>query len=423
MRSQGYSVYRAATALASPLLALWLRWRLSQGKEDAARLSERFGHASQPRPQGRLLWLHAASVGEASSVLYFISTLREQAPRLAILVTTGTVTSARLMQARLPHGVIHQFAPIDTPQAARRFIRHWRPNFAFWVESEFWPNLIFETNASEAFMGILNGRLSERSFASWRRLPGFARAMLRCFDIAFAQTEADAARLMQLGARQAVCLGNLKFDAKPLPGNDSDLLSLQRLLAGRPVWLAASTHPGEEEIIAQADRLLRATRPNLLTVIVPRHPSRGDEIAAKIAVHASVAQRSKKQLPESAAAFYIADTLGELGLFYRLSEVVFMGGSLVRHGGQNPLEPARFSCALLAGAHTHNFADIYDDMERQGLCLRVGNAAALAAQAGRLMGDGEARHAMAAKLRQWVEAQSGATARIAGLLAPLLNRT
>lgn len=419
MRSQTYNLYRFASALAAAVLPLWLRYRTHRGKEDAQRLGERFGHAGIPRPEGKLLWLHAASVGEATSILLLVQKIRDKFPAMHILITTGTVTSAQMLKTRLPKEVLHQFAPIDTPQAAARFIAHWRPNFSFWVESEFWPNLIYETNTSESFMGILNGRMSKRSFASWQRTPLFAREMLGCFDITFAQSEADASRLSQLGAREVLCLGNLKFDAVTLPCDEAALLMLQKQLAERPVWLAASTHPGEEEMIARADALLRARRPNLLTIIVPRHPRRGGEIAASLK---NTALRSKKEAIAAHTAFYVADTLGELGLFYRLSEIVFMGGSLVKHGGQNPLEPARFSCAIAVGPYTHNFKDIYEEMEETGLVLRAQNAEQLAAHIDRLMNHADARHAMTQKLRAWVDGKSGAADKILALLAPLFAR-
>lgn len=419
MRSQAYNVYRLATAVVSPLLPLWLQYRTRLGKEDAKRIGERFGYASTARPKGKLLWFHAASVGEATSILLMVQKMRERFADLSILVTTGTVTSAQLLKTRLPKEIIHQYAPLDTPKATRRFINHWRPNFSFWVESEFWPNLISETNLCESFMGIINGRMSKRSFASWRRAPQFAKEMLGTFDITFAQSDEDAVRLGQLGAREVMCLGNLKFDASLLPCNEAKLLRLQTELAGRPVWLAASTHPGEEEMIARADSLLRARRPDLLTIIVPRHPSRGGDIAALLP---NAVQRSKNISITAKTHFYIADTLGELGLFYRLSEIVFMGGSLVNHGGQNPLEPARLSCALTVGPHTHNFSDIYHDMEKLGLCLRASSPENLAAHVDRLMNNAAARYDMTKKLKQWVDSKSGAGEKILSLLAPLLGR-
>lgn len=413
--------YRALTGLLSPLMPLWLQCRKARGKEDGARLRERYGYASAPRPPGRLLWLHAASVGEANSVLLLIGHIRARFPHIVILLTTGTVTSAQLMRARLPAGVIHQYAPIDTPDATLRFMRHWRPQLAFWVESEFWPNLIMTADRFQCYMGVINARMSERSFTRWQKRPAMINELLGCFDIVFAQSEADGARLKALGAKEVVSAGNLKYDAALLPCDEAELVRLQQEIGKRPLWLAASTHPGEEAMVAQAHGLLAVTRGSLLTVIVPRHPERGGEIARVLKGKWRVAQRSLGEPVRADTQIYIADTLGELGLFYRLCEIVFMGGSLVRHGGQNPLEPARLACAIVTGPHTHNFDAMYRDMEQAGLLLRVSSPETLAAQLGILLGDVAARSAMQNNVRQWVEGKSGAAARLLEWLSPLLE--
>lgn len=413
--------YRILTDFISPLMPLWLWWRKTQGKEDAARLRERFGYASKARPQGTLLWLHGASVGEANSVLKLIDLLREHFPHVHILLTTGTVTSATLMEKRLPAGVFHHYVPIDTPDATARFMRHWRPDIALWVESEFWPNLIASARAWECFMGVINARMSERSFRFWSKYPSLIRDMLGSFDFAYAQSEQDAQRLRALGASDVRYAGNLKYDASPLPCNETELLALKTQLGARPVWLAASTHPGEEALVAKAHALLSVGQPGLLTIIVPRHPGRGEDIARELAAYGKVAMRSKQQLPGPDSAFYLADTLGELGLFYRLCEVVFMGGSLARHGGQNPLEPARLGCAIITGPHTHNFLDIYRALDSAKACLRATSAEALAAQAGSLLSSSELRSRMHKAARAWVSSQSGACKRILNDIAPIFE--
>jgi 3-deoxy-D-manno-octulosonic-acid transferase len=413
--------YRMITGIISPLLPLWIYWRQMRGKEDPKRIKERFGYASQARPAGTLLWLHAASVGEANSVLILIQKIRERFPDIRLLLTTGTVTSARLMQTRLPREVIHQYLPIDTPKAVERFIRHWRPDMAFWVESEFWPNLVMAANDSECFMGVINGRMSERSFAGWKKKPRIIRAILSCFDVVFAQTEEDGRRLQELGARDVMCVGNLKYDAALLPCNEAELTTLKAAIGARPLWVAASTHPGEEAMIAQAHTLLAAMRPDLLTIIVPRHPERGGDIAAELRKQQRVALRSRKEPVTAQTQIYIADTLGELGLFYRLSEIAFMGGSLAQHGGQNPLEPARLSCTILTGPHTHNFMEIYQDMEKAGCCLRVTNPENLAAQIDTLLNNATVRSQMQAAVRKWMEGKGGAAERLLETLGAVLD--
>ncbi len=415
------SSYRLLTVLAAPLLPLWLHMRAKKGKEDPKRLGERFGIASQPRPKGTLLWLHAASVGEANSLLLLIHKIRERVPGLHLLLTTGTVTSAKLMQSRLPPGTVHQYVPVDTPKAVASFMRHWHPDLAFWVESEFWPNLIREADQYECFMGIINARMSERSFTGWQKRSAMIRDLLKRFNLVFAQSEADAKRLEALGAQDVMCLGNLKYDASLLPCDEAELTRLQSLIAGRPVWLAASTHPGEEEMVASAHALLSATRPSLLTVIVPRHPERGAAIAASLGRKYKTALRSAGEQPTADTRIYIADTMGELGLFYRLCETVFMGGSLVPHGGQNPLEPARLSCAIVTGPHTHNFAEIYADMEQNALVLRCPSPQAMAAAIDQLLNNGDLRATMQSKVKKWVESKSGTAERLMVYLEPLLQ--
>lgn len=409
--------YRLLTHLLAPLLPLWILWRKMQGKEDAARIRERYGYASKTRPDGTLLWLHAASVGEANSVLVLIAGIRKRYPQMRLLLTTGTVTSAALMQKRLPGDIIHQYVPIDTPAAVRRFIRHWQPDIALWVESELWPNLVMEANEAEAFMGIINGRMSERSAAGWQKRPGMIRPMLGCFDIVFAQTVEDGKRLSALGAKDVQCVGNLKYDAQLLPCSEEELIELQ---SPRPVWLAASTHPGEEALIARAHALLAASYPDVLTIIVPRHPQRGGDIAAALK-NFKIALRSQSKTIPPATQIYIADTLGELGLFYRLSDIVFMGGALVKQGGQNPLEPARLSCAILTGPYTHNFAEMFQEMEQAGCCLRIDSAEALAAQVGLLLGDIAARDRLQSAVKRWMEGKGGTAERLLAALEPVLG--
>ena len=413
--------YRLLTTLISPLIPLWLLYRTWIKKEDPTRIKERYGIASVPRPKGTLMWLHAASVGEANSVLPLLQKIRERFSDIQILLTTGTVTSAQLMQKRLPKGVIHQYVPLDTTKAVDRFIWHWRPDFAFWVESEFWPNLIDAANDFGSLMGVINARMSERSFRSWQKRPKMIGRMLSCFDLVFAQSIDDAGRLRALGAKDPICYGNLKYDAPMLTCDENELIALKNTIGSRPVWLAASTHPGEETLIAQAHKILTATRPNLLAIIVPRHPDRGASIATELQKIGTVALRSKHENIRADTQFYIADTLGELGLFYRLSEIVFMSGSLVKHGGQNPLEPARLSCTILTGPYTHNFADIYAEIEQADGCVRVQSATELATQVERLLGDSKARDGLQNAVRKWMKNKGGASDRIVDALEPALT--
>lgn len=420
MRAPLHKLYFAASVLLSPIIPLWLELRRLRGKEDAKRSPERFGVASYPRPHGMLLWIHAASVGEANSVLYFIEQLRKHFPDLHILVTTGTVTSAKLMASRLHKGVIHQYVPVDTPQATHRFMRHWRPDVALWVESELWPNLIESANRWNCLMGIINGRMSDKSFRLWNKYPSMSRPMIEAFDVVFAQSNDDAKRFESLGAKRVFMHGNMKYDARPLACNEAVLLELKKAASGRSIWLAASTHPGEEAHIIKAHNLLKQTRKNLLTIIVPRHPNRGSEVMKLTGSNRS-ALRSHNQAITANTEFYIADTLGELGLFYRLCDVVFMGGSLIKHGGQNPLEPAHLACAILTGAHTYNFKDIYAEMEKTHSCIRVNNAEDLAAQISALFGNASRMNELRQRAKAYVDAKSGATQQLIKTLTPVFS--
>ena len=361
--------------LAIPLLriALWRRSR--RGKEIPTRLGERRGIASRPRPAGKLIWLHAASVGETVSLFPL---MRALPPEMSVVFTTGTVTSAMLIAERLPalglaDRVIHQFAPLDVPYWVSRFLHHWRPDAVAFVESEIWPNMIAQCARRGTPLLLLNGRMSERSLRGWQRAPRLARGLIGAFDRIWAQSDSDAARFASLGANQVESWGNLKFSADPLPADPAALADLESALAGRHVWLAASTHKGEENLIAQVHQLLAPEFPGLLTIIVPRHPRRGAEIAQEL-----TASRRSLGEPPPAEGIWIGDTMGELGLFYRLTRLAFIGKSLGAQGGQNPLEPARLGCAIATGPHTANFREAVALLEAAGGLAVVKDTIALA---------------------------------------------
>jgi len=392
------SVYAAAASASAPLLKAMLRRRVGRGKEVAARLRERWGEDASPRPPGRLLWLHAASVGETVSVLPVLTALHQAAPDLRVLLTTGTVTSAELLVRRLPElglgdCVQHRFVPLDVPAWVTRFLAHWRPDAVALVESEIWPNLIAAVRARRVPLMLVNARLSARSFAQWRRVPGLARAAFGAFARVQAQSAEDAARLLQLGAAQVEAPGNLKFAALPLPVPRLELQRLRHAIANRPAWLAASTHPGEEALALSVHRALAPRHPGLLTIIVPRHPERGAEIAA-LAAGLPVARRSQGAGPPGDGGVWVADTLGELGLFYSAAGIAFVGGSFVAHGGQNPLEPARLGCAVAVGPHVANFVEPVAVLEAAGALVRMADADALMRWVDMLLADVGHRIAM-----------------------------
>ncbi|MBN8874866.1 MAG: 3-deoxy-D-manno-octulosonic acid transferase [Rhodospirillales bacterium] len=367
-----------------PALRVLLRRRADRGKEIADRLPERWGVDATKRPAGKLLWLHAASVGETVSILPVLAALP---PEVTVLLTTGTVTSATLLAQRLPalelaDRVIHRFAPLDVPGWATRFLDHWRPDAAAFVESELWPNQIRAAADRGIPLLLLNGRLSPRSAAGWARVPGFARSILGRFSAVRARGEEDAARFRALGAPNVSAPGDLKLAAPPLPADPTALAAMRAAFQERPTWLAASTHPGEEALIAAVHRQLAAAHPELITIVAPRHPERGPALAAEL----GAPLRSAGAPP--APGLWIADTLGELGLWYRLAPVTFVGRSLLPPGGgQNPLEPARLGCAIAVGPHTGNFAAHVAALREAGALTVVADPAALAGWAESMLAD------------------------------------
>jgi 3-deoxy-D-manno-octulosonic-acid transferase len=412
-------LYQFASLAAAPVAPHLLARRLERGKEHPTRLAERRGEAGEPRPDGPLIWIHGASVGEMLAVVPLIERLR--ARDFAVLVTTGTVTSAALAEHRLPPGALHQFIPLDTPRYVARFLDHWRPDLALFVESDLWPNLILETARRRVPMLMINGRLSERSFRRWRRVPGVIGALLARFDLCLTQSAADAERYGELGAPRVTSTGNLKLDVPPPPVDDAVLRQLKLTVGIRPAIAAASTHEGEEAAVIAAHQKLRAKHPALLTVIAPRHPERGQGIAATAqAAGLTVGLRSRGEAPRQSVDIYVADTLGELGLIYRLAPIVFMGGSLISHGGQNPIEALRLGAAVVHGPHVQNFAEIYRTLDDTGGAKCVADEAELAERVGEWLQSPSARNATADAGAKTVKQLGGALDRTLAAIDPYL---
>ena len=374
---------------------------MARGKEDRERFGERTGITSHARPDGSLVWIHAASVGEAQSVLALIDRLLARLPGLVVLVTTGTVTSAAMMAKRLPAGAIHQYVPVDRAPWVRRFLDHWRPDAVLWVESELWPNLVTEIGRRKIPMALVNGRMSARSYKGWARVPGMASRLLSAFDLVLAQDETTGQRFGGLGAQHVQVTGSLKYAADPLPADPEAASVLVDQIDGRPFWLAASTHEGEEEEIVAAHRMAEQIDPSLLTIIVPRHPARAAVLVRDLRRGGlRVAQRSKGEPIDPKTQIYLADTMGELGLFYRLTDIAFVGGSLVPKGCQNLLEPAQLDCVVLHGPDTTNFQIIAADLHRAEACVEVSDHRELARQVILLMADDGRREGLISAAKQ-----------------------
>jgi 3-deoxy-D-manno-octulosonic-acid transferase len=414
-------LYRAATRLAQPAAGLILRQRLKKGKEDPARLPERRGRPGLPRPEGKLVWIHGASVGETVSMTPIVERLLARG--FQVLVTSGTVTSARIMAERLPPEAIHQYIPLDAPGFMRRFFRHWTPDVGLIAESELWPNMIIEAGKHDVPLMLLNGRMSERSYARWQKQPAMAKMLLSRIDVVMAQSRLDAERYERLGAPRVALGGNLKYDVTPPPADPAALALLQGMTSGRPVWVAASTHPGEEELVIDAHRRIAQVLPKVLTIIAPRHPRRGEEVEALArGLGVATARRAAGLNPDKAVDVYVADTVGELGLFYRLTTVAYLGGSLVPHGGQNPIEPAKLGAAIVHGPQVHNFTDVYAALDDSGGAAQVGDAGALAGRVHQWLTDAARTRAAGRAALAAVSEMTGAADKVIQALEPLLAR-
>mgnify|MGYP006278363211 CR=1 FL=1 len=414
------ATYRLLTKVLRPAVPAFLHWRETRGKEDARRIGERLGYASINRPAGRLAWLHGASVGEGLALLPVVERLIASGFR--VLVTSGTVTSAAILASRLPPGAQHQYVPVDAPLYIKRFLDHWEPDLVMVAESEIWPNMICAVHERGIPFILVNARMSPRSFQRWLKFPGFIGDILARMDLCLAQTHDDAMRLMQLGAPRVQVCGNLKFDVPAPPYSTAALAQMSAAIGNRPVWFAASTHDGEEEIALEVHRKLLARFPNLLTIVAPRHVPRGGAIAdmaLRNGIEPSLRSRGDQITP--ATGFYIADTMGEMGLFYRLTSIVFVGKSLGgARGGQNPIEPAKLGCVVLHGPDVGNFEEVYRHLTLANGSTEILNAAMLERALQVFLSDPALLRRNGRAAKDAVENLSGATDCIMQTLEPWL---
>ena len=384
-------LYAVAANMLAPVAYGRVRAKLREHGTDPERIRERLGHPTKDRPDGRLIWFHAASVGESLSVLRLISHMGQTHYDWNFLITSGTATSGKILSDRLPDRCVHQFAPLDSRAAVQRFLAHWKPDLAVFVESEFWPQMLCLTHARAVPMALINARLSDRSVRGWQRFGATARHLLGVFSLIHCQDRRTEANLRHLGMAHAKAGRNLKSLSGPLPVDQSKLQAMQEAIAGRPLWLASSTHPGEDDIMLEAHRALLEDHPDLLLVLVPRHPERAEAIAGLAkAGGLRITQRSAGEMPEDGTEVYLADTLGETGLWYALCPITCLCGSFVPVGGHNPYEPAQAGSALLHGPLHANFADTYAELHEAGASTQVEGAEALAAAVDRFLRDGAA---------------------------------
>jgi 3-deoxy-D-manno-octulosonic-acid transferase len=414
------ATYRVAGTLVSPFAGALIQARARRGKEDLPRRKERFGYPGSRKPNGSLIWVHAASVGETIAILPLVKRIEETGSY--VVLTTGTVTSAQLAAKQIGPRTLHQYAPLDLAPFVNRFLNAWKPQLAIFVESELWP-ATFHALAKRGIPHVLvNARMSERSFFRWRRASGLIGSMLSNVTLCLAQTVDDAERFRVLGAPRVRVTGNLKFDTPPPADNPAQLKLFEQTLRGRKSWLASSTHPGEEAIALRVHKALKHHLPDLLTIIVPRHPERGREVAA-LAESEGLTHtlRSEGHLPKPETDIYIADTIGEMGLHYRVAPVSFIGGSLVRHGGQNPIEPAKLRTAILYGPDVHNFPEIYTALNSSDAAIEVESAEILARTVGRLLVNEPERKKLCDQAERAVQEFEGALKATMDAIEPLLT--
>jgi 3-deoxy-D-manno-octulosonic-acid transferase len=388
------ALYRILATVAGPLVDSYLERRLARGKEDPERIGERRGIAGRARPDGLLIWMHAASVGESVALLPLIERLGAERPDLSVLVTTGTVTSAATMAQRLPGGVVHQFVPVDRPAWVARFLDHWRPDLSLWIESDLWPNLVLETRARGIPMVLLDARMSAESYRGWRRAFGLARPIFAAFDLILASSREQVERFRNLGGRDVRVSPSLKAAGAPPPIDEAELKELSAAIGRRPVWLASNTHPGEDEIVFAVQRRLMSEFDDMLCILAPRHPDRASTITV-MATDAGLksALRSSGSVVSEDIHVYLVDSLGQLGTLHALiagrSRVVFLGGSLVPVGGHNPLEAAHAGVALIFGPMMPNNRSSADELLAADAALEVTDGDALLAVVRNLMTDPE----------------------------------
>lgn len=365
-------IYGAARWALQPVMRAVLKRRIRQGKEDPARAGEKLGQPTLPRPDGPLVWVHAVGLGEVLALRPLIDALQAARPGLAVLVTSTARSSAQVIGRNLPAGALHQMLPLDGPDFMRRFLDHWRPALSVWSEQDLWPGAVADTADRGIPLAYVNARMNAASFARRARLAGLYRDMLRRFDLVFAQDAESAAHLRQLGAGTVAEMRSLKPAAQPLRVDEGELERLRQQLAGRRVWVAASTHAADEAVVIGAQQRLQAADPAWLLILTPRLPARADEIAAALAAAGlGVAQRSRGGAIGRETSVLLADSFGELGLWYRLAESAFVGGSFGGGGGHNPWEAICLGLPVFSGPDTANFRADYAELAALGLARQI----------------------------------------------------
>ena len=402
-------IYNTLIRVLYPLvISRYIKKRKERGKEDLKRFNERIGRPVLQRPEGMLFWFHGASVGESLSMLPLINRLLETYPQAHVMVTTGTTTSAALLGTRLPERAFHQYIPIDNPVFTTRFIKHWHPDLVLWFESDLWPAMLSGIKRKNIPLLLVNGRISNKSFKRWQQFDFVCKELLDCFTTCLGQSDEDAYRLKVLGAKEATCLGNLKYAGTPLPVDEEKKAVLLKQINGRTLWLASSTHDDEEFKIARFHNELKKDFPDLLLIIAPRHPHRGPEIQQRLQkeLGLKVSLRSNDEPIEADTDVYIANTIGEMGLWYGICPLVFIGGSLIPHGGQNFMEPSRCRDAVVVGPHMHNFTDAMNRAKKADAVIQVNDVLELTETVRQLLSHKELMEAKRSLAYNWATSEA-----------------
>jgi 3-deoxy-D-manno-octulosonic-acid transferase len=418
-------LYTALFYVATPFILARLFWRGIKNPAYRRRIPERFGFYRSDQATAGSIWVHAVSVGEVESSIPLVRLLRQRHPDLPLIVTTTTPTGSDRVRALLADEVVHCYLPYDLPGCVQRFLHHFRPQISVILETEIWPNLIAACRRSSVPVLIVNGRLSERSVRGYRRLARFLRATLSDVTAIAAQSTEDADRFLAIGAppERVTRCGNIKFDLDiPATSSDEARAARQRLFGDRPTLLAASTHSGEEQMLLPAFRALLARHPELLLILVPRHPERFADVAALSRDSGfSTVLHSQQRPCRPEDAVFVVDAMGELKRFYAMADVGFVGGSLVPIGGHNVLEPAAAGIPVIFGPYVQNFSDICARLCSAGGAIQCDDIATFTAYADELLRDEHRRAEIGARGREFVLANRGAVQRVTALVEHYLD--
>ena len=357
--------------LVSPLIVLI---RLIKNKEDKTRFKEKFCFFTKKRGNGNLIWFHGSSVGEILSVIPLIEKLEKNKTINKILITSSTLSSSKILSKFKLKKTIHQFFPIDSNGLTKKFLNYWKPSIAIFIESEIWPNMLVNIKKNSVPLVLLNARITKKSYNKWRMIPSTANMIFKNFDICLSQNKETKKYLKYLGAKKIKFIGNLKFSESKSQKNNNFDNKLTKIFKSKKIWCAASTHDNEEKICALAHKNLKNKYKDILTIIIPRHIQRADSIIKEIEyLDLNIQKRSQNSNINKNTDIYLVDTYGETKSFYKICNTVFLGGSHINRGGQNPLEPARFGCKILHGPYVQNFTEVYKLLEKNNLSCKFNN--------------------------------------------------